>query len=53
MAAVEYIVLALLGAAEAGQPSLLTKSVELSVSAGEQLVRIGLVTDVPDEFILR
>ena len=53
MAAVEHIMLALIRAAEAREPALLTQGVEAVVSACEQLMGIGLMADIPDKLIAR
>lgn len=53
MAAVEHIMLALIGAAESGESALLTQGVKALVSACEQLVGIGLMADIPDKLIAR
>lgn len=53
MAAVEHIMLALIRAAEAREPALLTQGVKALVSAREQLVGIRLMSDIPDELVVR
>lgn len=53
MAAVEHIMFALIGAAEAREPALLTQGVKALVSAREQLMGIGLMADIPDELVAR
>ena len=45
--------LALIRAAEAREPALLTQGVEAVVSACEQLMGIGLMADIPDKLIAR
>lgn len=53
MAAVEHIMLALIGAAEAREPAFLTQGVKALVSACEQLMGISLMSDIPDELVAR
>ena len=45
----EGVVLALAAPGEAGQPAALAQGADAVAPAGEDLVRIGLVADVPDQ----
>src|SRR5690606_38156869 len=49
----ERIVLALVAAEEAGDAAFLPEGAEAVAPAGQQLVGVGLVPDVPDELVLR
>jgi hypothetical protein len=49
----EGVVLALAALGEAGQAALLAHAVHALAPPGEDLVRIGLVADVPDDAIVR
>ena len=53
MAGAERIVFALGAAGEAGQAVLLAQRADAVAAAGQDLVRIGLVADVPDQAIVR
>src|SRR5688572_25788277 len=53
MAGSEGIVLALIPAQEARHAALLAEGWEAVLAAGEHLVRIGLMPDVPDNLVLR
>src|SRR5262249_31949797 len=49
----ESVVLALVALAEAGEPTALAQRADAAASAGQDLVRVGLVADVPDQLVLR
>ena len=49
----EAVVLALRALGEAGQPATLTQRANLFTAAGEDFVRVGLMTDVPDQPVIR
>ena len=49
MRGAEGIVFALGAAGEAGQPALLAQRADAVAAAGQDLVRIGLVADIPDQ----
>lgn len=51
MRGAEGIVFGLGAFGEAGEPAALTKRVHLPAAAGEDFVRVGLVADIPDEFV--
>ena len=53
MCGTERIVFALGALGETRQPAALAERADAVAAAGEDLVRIGLVTDVPDEPITR
>jgi hypothetical protein len=53
MGGAERIVFALRPLGEAGKPPALAKRADAVAAAGEDLVRIGLVADVPDEPVAR
>ena len=53
MCGTERIVFALGALGETRQPAALAQRADAVAAAGEDLVRIGLVTDVPDEPITR
>ena len=53
MAGAERIVLALGAAGEAGEAVLLAQGADAVAAAGQDLVRIGLVADVPDQAVVR
>ena len=53
MAGAERIVGALGAAGEAGEAVLLAQRADAVAAAGEHLVRIGLVADVPDQAVIR
>ena len=48
MCGTERIVLALGALGETGQPAALAQRTDTIAAAGEDLVRIGLVADIPD-----
>ena len=49
----ERIVVALLRVREAGEAAVLPECMELFIAAGQELVCVHLVSDVPDEGVLR
>jgi len=49
---VEMVVIALLAPRETADAAFPAESVELFVSSGYQLVRVALMTDVPDDFVM-
>src|SRR5687768_16719170 len=51
MASAEGVVLALGALEEAGDAALLTQRLHAITTAGEQLVRVTLVSDIPDQLI--
>ncbi len=53
MRGAERVVLALGALGEAGQAAALTQRADTVAPAGEDLVRIGLVADVPDQLVVR
>src|SRR5262249_6882547 len=53
MAGTEGVVLALGPFAEAGEPASLTQRADAVAPAGQDLVGIGLVADVPDQLVVR
>ena len=53
MAGAERVVLALGALGEAGQAALLAHGAHALAPAGQDLVRIGLVADVPDQAVVR
>ena len=53
MRGAERIVFALGALGEAGQPAALAQRADAVAPAGEDLVRIGLVADVPDQPVAR
>ncbi len=53
MAGAEGIVFALGAAGEAGKPRFLAQGADAVAAAGQHLVRIGLVADIPDQPVVR
>ena len=53
MRGAEGVVLALGALGEAGEAAALPQGSDAVAPAGQDLVRIGLVADVPDEAVLR
>ena len=53
MAGAERVIFALVALAESGQASALAQGADAVAPAGQDLVRIGLVADIPDELVLR
>ena len=53
MRGAERVVFALRAPGEAGQPAALTQGADAVAPAGQYLVRIGLVPDIPDQPVLR
>ena len=53
MAGAERVVFALGALAEARQAVRLTQRADAVAPAGQDLMRVGLVTDVPDQFVMR
>ncbi len=53
MAGAERVVRALGAAREAGKAALLAQGPDAVAAAGQHLVRIGLVADVPDQPVVR
>ena len=53
VAGAEGVVLALVAGEEPGDAALLADRGEAVAAAGEQLVDVGLVADVPDELVAR
>ena len=53
MGGAERVVFALRALGEAGQAAALAQGADAVAPAGEDLVRIGLVADVPDQAVLR
>ncbi len=53
MRGAEGIVFALAAPGEAGEPAALAQSTDAVAAAGDDLVRIGLVADVPDQPVFR
>jgi len=53
MTGAELVVLALIAAEETGQPALLAQRVEAVVAPGQNLPRIALMADVPDDLVAR
>ncbi len=53
MRGAERVVLALRALGEAGEPAFLAQRAHAVAAAGEDLVRIGLVADVPDQPVAR
>ena len=53
MGGAERVVLALGAAREAGQPAALAQRADAVAAAGQDLVRIGLMADVPDQAVAR
>ena len=53
MRGAERVVFALGALGEAGQPVLLAQRADAVAAAGQDLVRIGLVADVPDQPVVR
>ena len=53
MARAHDVVLGLVDRAERGQPAVLADRAERVAAAGEDLVRVGLVTDVPEDLVGR
>src|SRR5690349_25026269 len=53
MAGAERVVLALGPLEESGKPLLLSKRLQRGVAASQHLVRIALVSDVPDQLVTR
>ena len=53
MRSAERVVFAFGALGEAGQPALLAQRADAVAPAGQDLVRIGLVADVPDQTVVR
>ncbi len=53
MGGAEAVVFALGPLGESGETAALAKGADAVAATGEDLVRIGLVADVPDELVLR
>ena len=53
MRSAERVVFAFGALGEAGQPALLAQRAHAVAAAGQDLVRIGLVADVPDQTVVR
>ena len=53
MGGAERVVFAFGALGEAGQPAALAQRADAVAPAGQDLVRIGLVADVPDELVAR
>ena len=53
MGGAERIVFALAALGETGEPAALAKRADAVAAAGEDLVRVGLVADVPDQDVAR
>ena len=53
MGGAERVVFAFGALGEAGQPAALADGADAVAAAGEDLVRIGLVADVPDQLVAR
>jgi len=53
VAGIEHVVLALLAGGEAEQPAALADGADAPAAAGDDLVRVALVADVPDDLVAR